>query len=204
MTMLKAGAVVAWQNSCGAVPVLCLSPGHSADQGAAGEGGWLLRCGWAPHSIAGRAFCATCAVAVCVVPSPKVASRPITEWITTLFFGANLLFCHSLVLNVSDFQGLALCDPINLSDVTERSWGSMNSSSLSPGHSLPLYCRMLLMELMQVAARNNLWCCQHGVFLTAFSYHNILELFDHNRLPQVLNVSLFFGVPNCSHVPKEY
>lgn len=38
----------------------------------------------------------------------------------TFFFGADLLFCRSLVLNVSDFQGLAVCDPINLSDETER------------------------------------------------------------------------------------
>lgn len=84
------------------------------------EAGWLLRCGWAPYSRAGRTFCATCAVAVCVIPSPKMASKPFTEWITMLFFGADLLFCHSLVLNVLDFQGLAVCDPINLSDVTER------------------------------------------------------------------------------------
>lgn len=118
--MLKAGAVVAWQSSLGEVPVPCLSPGPGADQGAPGEAGWLLRCGWAPHSSAGRTFCATRTVAVCVIPSPKMASKPFTECIMMLFFGANLLFCHSLVLNVSDFQGLAVCDPINLSNVTER------------------------------------------------------------------------------------
>lgn len=38
----------------------------------------------------------------------------------TLLFGADLLFCCSLVLNVSDFQGPAVCDPINPSDETER------------------------------------------------------------------------------------
>lgn len=114
MMMLKAGAVVAWQSSLGAVPVSSLSPGPSADQGAGGEAGW------APYSRAGRTFCATCSVAVCVISFPKMASRPFTEWIMMLFFGADLLFCHSLVLNVLDFQGLAVCDPINLSDVTER------------------------------------------------------------------------------------
>lgn len=40
----------------------------------------------------------------------------------TLFFGADLLFCSTSVLNVLGFQGLAVCvcDPVNLSDVTER------------------------------------------------------------------------------------
>lgn len=37
-----------------------------------------------------------------------------------LFFGADLLFCSTSVLNVLGFQGLAVCDPINLSDMTER------------------------------------------------------------------------------------
>lgn len=41
------------------------------------------------------------------------------------------------------------------------------------------------------------------VFFFFFSYHNLLELFDHNRLPLGVNV-VFFMAHNYSHGPVEY
>lgn len=71
MMMLKAGAMVAWWSSSCALP----KPWHQCRPGSSREG-WLLTCSWAPHSSADRTFCATCIVAVCVIPSPKMASNP--------------------------------------------------------------------------------------------------------------------------------
>lgn len=42
-----------------------------------------------------------------------------------------------------------------------------------------------------------------ALFFFFFSYHNLLELFDHNRLPLGVNV-VFFMAHNYSHGPVEY
>lgn len=208
MMTLKAGAVVAWQSSlwssCCALPEPWPPVLSREQQGRLAGGCWGVAA--LPTAVLVEpAVPLGLTWTLCVIPSPKMASKPFAEQIMTLVFGADLLFCSTLVLNVLDFQGLAVCGPVNLSDVTERnqfsSWEEAGEALRAPHLALDT-ASLCIPECFSCS-----WCrLQQGIICGAvsmvFFLPQLLELFDHSRLPRVLNV-LFFGAHNYSHVPIE-